>query len=266
MRTHRTRSQYAFTLIELLVVISIIAILAAMLLPALGVVRATANRLSCLNNQRMMMAAILCYATDNRGYGPPADGAAVRDSCRSPAAMLMSGGYIADNAVITYDPNPAVCPVSTNMRLRWPNPVSCTAVRGADDSHWTYSLRWYGPANQAGYDVFKTKDVPAYPACGGDPVNCSSKTIPHTHGSGAAKMSTLHPQTPYLVDGCTTINPLMSGYFINGPSPAYDSNASVRVSHRGRAAVTFPDGRTMARTANQLKTEDNVLRVWQAAP
>ena len=66
----RQAGKTAFTLIELLVVIAVMAILAAMLLPALANARNQSIHTQCANNERQQLVALTMYAGENEDYLP----------------------------------------------------------------------------------------------------------------------------------------------------------------------------------------------------
>ena len=68
-RTH-VRSRQGFTLVELLVVVGIIAILMAILLPALNRARDKARQVQCASNERQIYMLCLMFAQDNKGHLP----------------------------------------------------------------------------------------------------------------------------------------------------------------------------------------------------
>jgi prepilin-type N-terminal cleavage/methylation domain-containing protein len=104
-----------FTLIELLVAVAIVAVLAALLLPALARSKEAGRRIACASNLRQLGLALSLYASDNNGQLVPLRQASDRwpEQLRSrysdvrllicPTAMLSAGATFATNRVTTAD-------------------------------------------------------------------------------------------------------------------------------------------------------------------
>ncbi len=125
------RRLVAFTLIELLVVISIIAILIALLLPALAKARQEVKSVRCLGNQKQLGFAALSYANDSNGYLPL--------FLNPPASSGLRSFYRRGSTFWTYL-NPSVyTPGSTST---WSlAPLDCPLI---DDGAWNNAPHYYG--------------------------------------------------------------------------------------------------------------------------
>ncbi len=80
-------SRNGFTLIELLVVISLIALLVALLLPALAAARESGRTVLCKSNMRQVLLGIQMYADENKAIAPPV-------TLSMPGPVLWSGGSL----------------------------------------------------------------------------------------------------------------------------------------------------------------------------
>ncbi|UCD53183.1 MAG: prepilin-type N-terminal cleavage/methylation domain-containing protein [Phycisphaerales bacterium] len=143
------RNKRAFTLIELLVVISVIALLLAILMPALMLAKEHAKRMVCCNNVRILGMANTLYAEDADGWYVPIMDRTLGENRYWPANQHFRKlvGYKSKQSETDSDwhaPKEFLCPsdvVSNQQRpdAQWDSWISY----GYNITDWYFS-DWYG--------------------------------------------------------------------------------------------------------------------------
>lgn len=118
------RASHGFTLVELLVAVGIIAVLIAMLLPALSRAREGARQIVCFNNLRQIGLAMVFYASDNDGSYPFTAGIDQPSPLYADWVYWEPGRDISQSAIARYlggaafDQNVLHCPSDNGARPR----------------------------------------------------------------------------------------------------------------------------------------------------
>jgi prepilin-type processing-associated H-X9-DG protein len=254
-----------FTLVELAVVIATVAVLIAVLLPALAGTRPNTQAFQCLENQRQLILAWQMYAQDNNDLLPPNDYPYTTPYARQTAATQarMRNWVVGTMEQVTdaadypathppniselLDPNTVLSPYVTNKAV-W----QCPADIYIDSRSHQVHVRSYSMNSAVGTVWYSSSTYSSGGSPLGSPVQGGSlsgsaynpnQTTWLTYGKmssfsrpGPANTFVIMEENPYSInDGCMDI----SAYAAPGHTYLIDFPSG---NHNGAAGISFADG------------------------
>lgn len=143
---HSSRHR-AFTLVELLVVIGVIAILIALLLPALTRAREVAQRTACASNLRQTGMAMLMYYNEHGGELPQRPIVQHYEPHIIANTNYAASAEFANERMLGYTKSKDVwfCPANYQQRTAqqwWPSPSSAVIATTYQYLHWLHKGSW----------------------------------------------------------------------------------------------------------------------------
>ncbi len=241
-----------FTLVELAVVIATLAVLAALLLPALAGTKPNTQAYQCLENQHQLILAWQMYAQDNSDILPPNDYPYMTQVPRDGSVQnwVFGSMFVALDSINTsllvnpqlsllalYNTNPAAykCPADTSQFQGHPRARS-VSMNSAVGTIW-YSAAGYPGASSDGRP-------------GGSPVGGGWLSGPGYD----SKLPDAHWRTYGKITQLTKPGPSMT-WIIMDENPATINDGTIAISmcqsilvdfpaqyHNGGAGISFADG------------------------